>query len=204
MKERVKIDPELFIGDGTERLCYLHPGNRAWCIKIPRSSSHTKQHRHDLKIYNKLAKRENGFRHIAAFRGTVITERGEGLLFETVRNGDGSVAKSLLHYLYNAPDRIDEEMISALRELENFIKKERIILKDPSPSNLLYQQNGSGGRFVIIDGIDLPAVPLFADFKISKQWEKVLRRLYRESGDNPAVRKLLAASWPNLFSQEAQ
>ncbi len=160
-----------------------------------------KQHRHDLKIYAKLAKRKRLFRHIAPFLGTVKTDRGEGLLFETVRNPDESTAISLLHYLYHMPEKIDEAMIEALRELETFIKRERIVLKDPSPSNLLYKKEGSGGRFVIIDGIDLTPFPIYADFRVSKQWEKVLRRVYRESARHPKLRTLLARAWPGLFSQ---
>ena len=197
-----QIDRKLFIGDGTERDCFLHPERPDLCLKISRPDSGTKQHDRDIRLYAKLAKKGEGvWRHIARFVGTAETNAGEALLFETVRDGDGAVSKSLLHYLRNDPDAIDDAMFEALRRLERFLFRYRIILKDPSPSNLLYRRDErGGGEFVIIDGIgpvfsDMGPLNRLVETKVARQWRKVIERMRRETAGHPLLPEKINRYW---------
>lgn len=184
-----------FIGDGTERECFLLPETPEKCIKIPKPGHGRKQHDHDLKLYKKVAKKPELWEHLARFHGVMKTEHGEGLVFETIRNFDGEVSKSLLDYLYHAPQAINDNMFKALIDLERFVLKHRIILKDPSPSNMLYQKLSSqNGRFILIDGIQLidlplPFLQLWARYKAKKQWEKVIMRMLKETASQPDLHR---------------
>ena len=197
-----KIDRKLFIGDGTERDCFIHPERPDLCLKISRPGTGTKQHDNDVRLYAKLAKRGTDvWRHIARFVGTVETDAGEALLFETVRDEGGAVSKSLLHYLRNDPDAIDEAMFEALKRLERFLFRHHIILKDPSPSNLLYRRDEEGrGEFVIIDGIG-PSLPnmgplnRLVEMKVARQWRKVIDRMRKETADHPVLPEKINRYW---------
>ena len=192
-----------FIGDGTERLCYIYIQDPSICIKIPRSKTHLKQHRHDQGLYKKLESRIDRWDHIAKYMGTIETPNGEGLAFETIRDFDGNVSKSLLYFLYNDQEAIDDVMLTSLKKLEIFIKKYRIILKDPSPSNLLYKRESkNGGGFVLIDGIG-SLYPnnfffnLYVNRKVSRQWSKLLVRMKKEL-KNTAILEKMETIWPFL------
>lgn len=195
IEDSLQIDETLFIGDGNERNCYLHPERPDRCIKISKPGHGRKQHRHDISLYTKLAQYPDIWKHVARFLGPIPTNQGEALLFETVRDFDGKVSKSLLDFLREDQSAIDEKMLDALNRFGRFILRHRIILKDPSPSNLLYRRDSeSRGEFVVIDGIGFfwpkpgPLAPLL-ERKVRRQWEKVITRLRKEAADNP---KLLA------------
>ena len=184
-----------FIGDGTERECYLLPETPERCIKISKPGHGSKQHDHDLKLYKKVAKNPELWKHIARFHGVMETEEGEGLVFETVRDYDEQVSKSLLHFLYHEQESIDRAMFAALSELEAFILRHGIILKDPSPSNLLYRRlDSQKGRFMLIDGIEMvdssfPLLRILSRYKAKRQWKKVIERMLKETSDNPELQK---------------
>ena len=181
---------ECFIGEGSERECYLLPDTPEKCIKISKPGHGKKQHHRDLKFYRKVQKNPKLWEHIAHFQGILETEKGEGLVFETIRDFDSKISKSLLYYLYNDQNAIDNHMLEALRNLESFILQNHIILKDPSPSNILYQRlDPYKGKFMLIDGIsyiDIPFKPfqLWARYKTKRQWNKVIMRMLKETTKN--------------------
>jgi len=185
-----------FLGKGSERLCFRHPEKKEFCIKVCRSHSNRKQQRHERRLFSKLDAKAKESGHLVRYFGTIPTDRGEGLLFETIVDHDGKVSKSLLHYLLHEPEKIDDAMLKALKELENFVKTHRIVLKDPSPSNLLYKRlDKTKGIFVIIDGIGspLPDIPFFktyTDYKVRRQFDKVVARLKKERNDPELHRKI--------------
>jgi hypothetical protein len=198
----IHIDPALFIGDGTERNCYHYPEDENLCIKIPRCATKTKQHHHDLLLYKKLSKKDaRVWDHIARYRGKVMTEQGEGLLFEKVMDYDGRISLSLLRYLYDHPEMIDDAMLAALERLEAFVKHYNIILKDPSPSNLLYKKmNDANGEFIIIDGIgklypDIFPINIFVKTRVEKQWNKMIARMKKESAGHPTLLAKIEDKW---------
>ena len=185
------LQKECFIGEGSERECYLLPDTPEKCIKISKPGHGKKQHRRDLKLYRKIKKVPELWEHIARFQGILKTDKQEGLVFETIRDYDSKVSKSLLHYLYNDQNAIDKHMLEALVNLESFILRNRIILKDPSPSNILYQRlDPKKGKFILIDGIsyiDIPFEPFqsWARYKTKRQWNKVIMRMLKETKNNP-------------------
>ncbi len=190
MKRTGWIHQTELIGEGSERVCYLLPDAPEKCIKISKPGYGKKQHHRDLKFYRKVQKNPKLWEHIAHFQGILETEKGEGLVFETIRDFDSKISKSLLHYLYNDQNAIDNHMLEALRNLESFILQNHIILKDPSPSNILYQRlDPYKGKFMLIDGIsyiDIPFKPfqLWARYKTKRQWNKVIMRMLKETTKN--------------------
>lgn len=184
-----------FIGDGTERECFVLPDMPRRCIKISKPGHGRKQHEHDLKLYKKVGKRPELWKHIARFHGIMDTPAGEGLVFETVRDFDDEISKSLLHFLYHDHKSIDERMFQALLDLEAFILRYNIILKDPSPSNLLYRRlDPERGHFILIDGIEIidsvfPPLQIWARRKVKRQWKKVIDRMLKETKNSPDLQK---------------
>ncbi|ARN76256.1 hypothetical protein BST96_01390 [Oceanicoccus sagamiensis] len=179
------IDKQLYIGKGLDRECYLHPEDSSKCIKITVSGDY-RQHRDDIKYYHRLQKRDISWQHLAQFHGLCSTSLGDGLMFEVVRDHDGSISKSLRDYIRGNGCPIDRQQLDdELARLKSYLLKHSIIMRDLKDDNLLLQRlSDSEARLVVIDGIGnnefIPfseLAPVFTNMKINRKWAKFSQKL---------------------------
>ena len=181
----IQIDKALYIGQGLDRECYLHPDDPGKCIKITISGDY-RQHNDDIKYYNRLQKRDICWQQVARFYGLCTTSLGSGLIFEVVRDFDGSISRSLRDYIRNNGYPIDKAQLhQELSRLKDYLLEHAIIMRDLKDDNILLQRlDQNETRLVVIDGIGnnefIPIselTPVFTRMKINRKWEKFIRKL---------------------------
>ena len=90
----LKLEPSALFGRGLRRECYFHPEDETKCIKIVVDGDHKETVR-EQSYYRLLEKRNISWRMLARFYGNVETNRGEGAVFELIRDYNGEVSKTL-------------------------------------------------------------------------------------------------------------
>jgi len=205
MENIIHIKEELFMGSGTQRKCYMHPSNPDLCIKFlldPKNKSDMRQMTREIKYLKKLNSynRGQGLEFLTRYCGDVKSDLGKGYVFEIVKDYDGNISKSLVHYLRNENLLMDnyDKIVSALKTLKKRIYDEGVVLKNIFPCNLLLQKTSDGKeRFVIIDDIGTPTViPLeyyfkpLARNKLNRYWKRYLVPFIKENYANQTAQKL--------------
>ena len=179
------------IGQGRERICYLHPEDDSKIIKIPMGSENVQSQR-EIDFYSRLQKRTDfPYSHIPRFHGIIQTSLGEGIVVDLIRDFDGQISRSMHEYLSEGiPLRaFDEEM----ETLKHYFLEHRVIFNhDLVPGNLLRQRLSSNHyRLVAIDGLGdvvivqwLNCFPRHARAKINRRWDRLQQRLNRSWGQS--------------------
>lgn len=175
-------DSALFIGSGTRRDCYRHPGDPALCIKVS-PPGEEKQQRRECRYYRGLARRGASLEHLARLHGTVETSKGTGYVYDLVRDHDGTIATPLRVYLNEEyPSR--DELIRLVRDLKAYYIRERIMFYDMNGDNILCSRRADGSlHLVTIDGIgEVTATGFLNVFRshflrtFHRRWVRVVRR----------------------------
>ncbi len=162
---------------GGNRLCFVHPDDRAMCIKVRRPDFTLEDCRRkkgfprnlrplscfddnleEYKVIKHLLESRGDliFKHIYRCDGFVDTDMGTGLATELVRDADGQISLSLKQYIWEYGYR--DECRRAVAELINFWKTYLIPSRDLLTHNVLVQQGSDGQiiRLVVIDGLGSP------------------------------------------------
>lgn len=110
---------------------------------------------------------------------------GKGYTFDLIRDEDGSVAKTLRQCLESKKLTIDE-IQPKLHDLREYLVKNKICVRDISPSNISCQETSQGVNLFIIDGVSNANInPLtirfqsFINASIAKAWKGLERKLAR-------------------------
>jgi len=98
MRDRLELSAEQLIARGWHRECYLHPADNNLCVKVEVNGDETET-RDEQAYYRHLDKRLTDGQSAPHFHGQVVTNLGNGAIFDLVRDADGEVAKTLAHYL---------------------------------------------------------------------------------------------------------
>ena len=138
----------------------------------------------EIAYFKKLLKLPIDWSGIARFHDVVSTSMGEGVVYELVRDYDGSVSKSLSSYLQEG-SLTNADVGRALGDLHDYLLRNRIIFRDMRAENLLFRKAGDGGGcLVAIDGLGCNEfIPLstifgfFAERKIKRKWKRFMRGL---------------------------
>jgi len=93
------LPADLLLAIGNNRRCYYHPDDRNLCVKVVHPDIGEKVNNREKKYYQLLQKRDISWDRLARYQGAVATDQGEGLVFDVVRDYDGSIAKTVDHYL---------------------------------------------------------------------------------------------------------
>ena len=174
------------IGQGRERVCYVHPDDPRQAIKVPLTGS-SKQTEREIRFYQKLRRRKAFHsKHVPTFHGPAETNHGPGIVVDLIRDYDGQISRPMNWYL--AEGYPVEEFEPLLKELyESFLENRIVFNHDLTIGNLLLQKRSmTRGRLVAIDGLGdtvaidwLDAIPWVARRKIRRRWRRFLERLYR-------------------------
>lgn len=176
------------IGEGRERVCYVHPEDSGKLVKIQKGSE-DKQTRRELKLYRWLSRRgRTSYSQIPRFYGTVRTNLGPGFITDLIRNFDGGISDSLGTYFQRGYPL--EEFMPYLDELKQYLLDNQIIINvDLTRSNVLFQKvSPQRAHLVIIDGLGnhsainwLDAFRFVSDRKINRRWERFIADLRNRS-----------------------
>jgi hypothetical protein len=92
------IDPATLIGKGLHRECFEHPADPDKCIKIVVAGD-SDENRREARYYTMLGRRGIRWDMLTPFHGIVATNKGEGAVFDLVRDDSGAVSQTLQYYL---------------------------------------------------------------------------------------------------------
>jgi hypothetical protein len=183
MLENIQLSDSLIIGKGRDRIYYIHPHKKNQCIKI--SISNNKQSKREVRYFKFLTRRHVDLSGISKYQGEVITNLGKGYAFDLITNEDGSVSKTLRQCLESRLFTIDEVQPKLLDLRENLVRN-KICVRDISPSNISCQETSKGINLFIIDGISNANInPLtirlqsLINASITKAWKGLNRKLAR-------------------------
>ncbi len=197
----LELSEQSLIGRGLHRECYQHPQRHDRCIKVIVHGDSDENSR-EARYLSFLERRGSSLAQLTRFHGVVTTSRGEGAVFDLVRDHDGSIAKSLAHYLGDhafCQNNVDN-LRAALADLYRYLLVNGIITMTIKAKNILYRrQDASPGRLVIVDNIgNADFIPIanyvaaLARAKIRRKWSRFMDDLRMEHRDNPSLDHILS------------
>ena len=136
------LESSQLIGRGLRRECYFHPEDGNKCIKVVVAGDHEETVR-EQSYYRLLEKRNISWGMLARFYGNVETNRGEGSVFELVRDYNGEVSKTLEQY-FSANIETDlnyQDLSRTLPLLKQYLLKWKIVTMALKPQNIVYQNS---------------------------------------------------------------
>jgi hypothetical protein len=171
----------VMIARGTERACYVHPGDPTMCIKVS-TTSRGRQQQRERRYFRALVRRNVRSRHIVEHHGEVETEHGLGLVFSLVRDYDGAVSSDVTTFVQAHGTRGIAEAFEALR---GDLLAHCIIACDMSLENFLVRRTAPDAfEIVMVDGLGnrefIPISSLFeccARLKMRRRWKRFARKI---------------------------
>jgi len=195
----IDLTEDTIIGQGSNRACYMHPSDKNKCIKVTVAGDFSESEK-EKTYYNYLEKLKISWKNLAKYYGSLETTKGDGLIFELVRDADGEVSKTLSYYLQNA-DRTKTILnpMPLLRELKEYLLAENIMVKDFNTKNMMYQKlEGKKAKLVMIDGLVRSKIFSFSAYSkylslqtIAKRYEIFELSLYKKYEFNDVFIQLL-------------
>ncbi|MFC1881760.1 PhoP regulatory network protein YrbL [Thermodesulfobacteriota bacterium] len=194
------LESSQLIGRGLRRECYFHPEDGSKCIKVVVAGDHEETVR-EQSYYRLLEKRNISWGMLARFYGNVETNRGEGAIFELVRDYNGEVSKTLEQYFSanNETDLNYQDLSRALPLLKQYLLKWKIVTMALKPQNIVYQKiHESEGVLVVIDNIgNSDFIPIctyvnwMAAQKIRRKWQRFEESIEKDYTRNRALQKMV-------------
>jgi PhoP regulatory network protein YrbL len=188
------------IGRGLRRECYFHPEDENKCIKIVVAGDHKETVR-EQSYYRLLEKRNISWKMLARFYGNIETNRGEGAVFELIRDHTGEVSNTLEQYFSanNETDLNYQDLSRALPLLKQYLLKWKIVTMSLKPQNIVYQKiHPTQGKLVVIDNIgNSDFIPIcnyldsFATRKIRRKWQRFEDSLSKDYTRIKALQQML-------------
>jgi len=189
--EFIELTDSLFLGKGGERSAYLHPRDDSKIIKVLFSENkHNYQNELDYAYSTYLKNKNIEFTHITKCFGWIETNKGKGLIFERIKNYDGSTIRTLSYYSkYNMFN--EKTDLFLINELKSYLFKNDILFVDASLSNIFCQKISKDKyKLIIFDGLGARRMGikfwlylhsiLFTRYKIKKQWKVFLNNFKYE------------------------
>ena len=201
----INIDESNFVGKGNHREVYRHPTDPSLCIKInvckDPSSREIREVKREKDYYRLLKKQGVSWGMLPAYHGDVITNLGEGSVFDLITDANDKVSKTLGFYLTS--NELTQEnydgLVSSLSQLKEYLLTQRIIVRGLAHRNMVCQRSESGiYRIAIVDNIGnsefIPIsnyVSYLAKRKINKKWARFKGRLLGEFPDNSVLQRII-------------
>ena len=153
----IELSDDLIFAEGGRRYCFVHPDDPGKCIKTLSPNGDPKKRRtsapwykklrplsmfddnhRELKSFNELAKKgEAVWAHFPRCYGIQETSRGPGIVTDLIRDGSGAISKTVRQYV--AAYGKTPELLAALEDFFNFLRKNNVITRDVLDHNLVVQ-----------------------------------------------------------------
>jgi hypothetical protein len=112
------------------------------------------------------------------FFGNIVTNKGQGAVFDLIQDADGNVSKTLEFYIQtNVDELLTQQIRDALKALRQDLLQQNIITMTLHPKNMVIQKHDYGISCFIVDNIGssdfLPLSIRFHYFgrrKIERKW----------------------------------
>ena len=178
-------DDTHFLSKGISRCCYYHPEDNDKCIKVFQSGPLARPHTitREINELKRLGKKQLMGLKVPKYFGSVETNKGQGYVFELIRDMDGTVSQTFKACVEEDPSQRE----SLKQSLYEVLLGNAPVLSDLNPGNVLIQQTPNAPRFALIEGlgektfINLASIiPFFARKKIKckfHQFDNHLERL---------------------------
>lgn len=175
----------LYLAQGAERKCYIHPNDNNKILKIEYSNNiRRNQNELDIFYYNYLNQKNISYSHISKCYGTVETNKGNAVVFEFIKNYDNSIPYTFEEIIKNKT-LSDKKELQLLNELQEYLIMNSILFGDAVLSNVLCQEfKKNKYKLVIIDGLGgrrfgfklwlHTKSKLFSQYRIHKQFKKLI------------------------------
>ena len=201
MNTTITLSEKDYISRGLHRKCYHHPEDANKCIKVNYNEGAEEETNREIAYYKHLIKRNVSFDALAKYYGPVLTNYGNGHIFELIRDYNGETAIPLEKYLANKSltEKYFDQLVTGLKELKSALLKDLIITMTIKSKNILFQHlSDTNSRLVIIDNIGnstfIPIanyIPCFAKSKIERTWQRFLKSIVKENSHNPLLTRLI-------------
>ena len=200
----VVLSEEYFIGEGSQRRCYIYPDNERLCVKILMDHASMQILKRDLEYNRKLMKKGFFSDALPRYYGEIKTNKGIGYVFDLIRDYDNKPSKSMIYYLF-CDEIVKErfsELVNGFKMLQKTMYNDAVVSTALNRGNILYQKNEDGsGRLVLIDDLGTSVLIPFeyyflfvARMKVKKRWKVFFAQLKRFYADRPLVLKLIEES----------
>ncbi len=198
----ITINKSALIGKGHHREVYRHPNDPNLCIKIIFDTNYdSREIQRELNYYKHLEKKGATWEMLPRYHGDIETNLGTGSVFDMILDFDGSISRSLGHYL-NSNEKTTtyfDDLLISLSMLKSYLLKNKVVTKSLAHRNIVCQKSESGiGRLVLIDNIGntefLPIsnhVGFMARKKIMRKWRRFEYKLLSEFPDNQGLFKII-------------
>lgn len=184
----LQIDSEP-IGEGQERICYVHPQDPSKLVKVLKGESEN-QTRREMKLYQRLQRKDTDYSQLPRFYGRVVTNLGRGFITDLIRDYDGNISNSL--YWFFERGIPVSEFYPYLEDLKQYLLDNQIVISDDlRRTNVLFQKTSPlTAHLVVIDGLGnhsainwLDGLRIVTDSKINRRWERFFVRLKIHSAE---------------------
>lgn len=161
---------------GGRRLCFVHPGNPALCVKVNRTDDDRfgrldkpgrlvparfrrsiDDNQHERTILSALQRRlRDRFAHLPRCHGAVDTDLGPGIVLDLIRDADGRIARTVRNL---ACDGIPlASLRTAFDDFGEFLLRENIVTRALLDHNIVARHEPDGAwTLFLIDGYGDPA-----------------------------------------------
>lgn len=199
--DMIELQENQLVGKGLHREVYVHPDDSSLCVKVVvlRGEEET---RREQAYYKLLQRRNIVWDMLPQFYGVVETNKGEGAVFELIRDVDGSVSKTLEYYLQSAQltEQYSQGIQHSLQLLKDYLLSQNIITMTIKPKNIVYKkQDEQSGLCVIIDNIgnsDIVPLSSYSSFfgrkKIMRKWTRFIASMAKHYPDNQPLQIILS------------
>lgn len=173
------------LGKGSSRLCYQHPEDPAkCCIKITYTRNPVIE-KLAMKHYRHHRRRGISWEMLAETYGPEETSMGQGVLFSLTRDFDGTVSRTLDHYLKEKRLTPSQEKLSELfSAFWHYMLREQIVVRELKPDNIIPQRlSPDDARLILIDGVGNNQLLPIANYVRSFAKRVILRKWSTLEGD---------------------
>ena len=197
----IDIDSSHFVGKGLHRVCYVHPRNKNYCIKVVVSGNY-KEFQREQKYYRFLESRNISWEMLSKFYGVIETNLGQGAVFDLIRDYDGCISRTLEYYLTTAEKTESHYpgLSRAICILKNYLCQQEIITMTLKAKNILFKKmDDKEGRLIIVDNIgNSDLIPIcnysayFSRKKILRKWARFESSLLSAYPYNKALHRMVS------------
>ncbi len=191
------LEEKYIIGQGKDRICYMHPDDSSKCVKIIKVNHSHKQSLREHSYYKFMKRKNKDMRFLSKFYGKVNTNLGFGLVFELCRDSDIKISNSIGYYFEKNLHKESLSIIDNLKKLREHLINNTIIFTDFTSNNILYKTKSK--TIMVIDGIGnyefikiSNYVERLAKNKINRKFDKFEKYLFRKYPHNKVVQEMLS------------
>ncbi len=179
----ILLDDAHYLSEGLARKVFQHPDQADLCIKIGKPGIEREHLYKEIKYYEKLQRRRNGFvsPFFSTYYGEVETNMGEGFVYQLIKDEpSGNISQNLRYYLELDHSPLDDDcIIKNLQALKREMIENKVQVSDLRARNICCQLLNEDVQFVVVDGIGHRDFIPFADWFGFFAEKKIERRFLK-------------------------